>query len=419
MQSCMREFIHLRPRPQSAFTITQYNILAKNLCEQRYFPYAKACNLDWEVRKHKIVEESLFSNPDIVCLQELDEYDTWFKPSFEKRGFSSHYVKRPSTHVSSWSGLHKTDGCGVFFRSSRFRSLEVHSLTYDDEHDRVAMAVVLGDASVGGEKGLPELLVATTHIYWNAAEVQDQMKEIRELDVFVNSIRDRIVAETKTDLPIVICGDFNNRPGSDVYNYMSRQFGTAASKAKKGPSRHRQHGLRSAQAEFRRMQLAAEAPGSSKGAIANNKSSGNSDKGGKGDTGKKNSMSMGGATESGKLSITVEKYPRDHKDLRDCDMASFEPPFTTATSRRETTLDYIWYCPSSLQVCSLLTLPPLSILRCESGDEGWVQRCNEQRERSGLPPLDNENLLRGIPNSVCPSDHLPITATLAYRSSLK
>lgn len=40
----------------------------------------------------------------------------FFKPELQDRGYESVYVKRPSIHVSNWSGEKKHDGCGIFYK---------------------------------------------------------------------------------------------------------------------------------------------------------------------------------------------------------------------------------------------------------------------------------------------------------------
>jgi CCR4-NOT transcription complex subunit 6 len=59
-------------------------------------------------------------NADIVCLEELDNYWTFFQPELQNANYKSVYAPRPSLKASSWSGLKKDDGCGIFYNSSKF-----------------------------------------------------------------------------------------------------------------------------------------------------------------------------------------------------------------------------------------------------------------------------------------------------------
>jgi hypothetical protein len=43
-------------------------------------------------------------------------------------GYHSVYLKRPSLTISERSGLHKRDGCGIFFASDRFDIILEHQV---------------------------------------------------------------------------------------------------------------------------------------------------------------------------------------------------------------------------------------------------------------------------------------------------
>ena len=50
----------------------------------------------------------------MLYIQELDEYDSYYKSRLSKEGYSSVYIQR--------SGR-KRDGCGIFFKRKRYVSL--------------------------------------------------------------------------------------------------------------------------------------------------------------------------------------------------------------------------------------------------------------------------------------------------------
>jgi len=87
------------------FSVMQYNILGKIYGDPQWFPlHGEKFVLDWNVRSQKLAEKIIEFQPDIVCLEELDEYD-FFKNNLGSNGYDSHFQKRPS----------KEDGCGIFF----------------------------------------------------------------------------------------------------------------------------------------------------------------------------------------------------------------------------------------------------------------------------------------------------------------
>lgn len=72
--------------------------------------------LRWDDRKKILMRQLDQLDADIVCLQELTDYWTFFKYEFLARGYDSVFVKRPSVNISNWSGKTKQDGCGIFFK---------------------------------------------------------------------------------------------------------------------------------------------------------------------------------------------------------------------------------------------------------------------------------------------------------------
>ena len=62
-----------------ALTLFQWNTLSYHLSDKVSFPYAKDDQLKWENRLpliKKILEEN---SPDVICLEELGNYDSGFK----------------------------------------------------------------------------------------------------------------------------------------------------------------------------------------------------------------------------------------------------------------------------------------------------------------------------------------------------
>ena len=82
-----------------SFSILTYNILGKGY-EYRYKSHCVPEVLNLENRSKSIANEVFRHNPDIVCLQELTEYNEFFKPTFEERPqltkYKSCWLKRPA-----------------------------------------------------------------------------------------------------------------------------------------------------------------------------------------------------------------------------------------------------------------------------------------------------------------------------------
>ncbi len=114
------------------FTALQFNILAGNLASAEHFPYVQTNYLDWNARRERVASYVLSHDPDVFCLEELNDYWGFFGERFRNSGFASVYLRRPSINAppESWSGKYKYDGCGVFWRAERFEFIEEQSVNY-------------------------------------------------------------------------------------------------------------------------------------------------------------------------------------------------------------------------------------------------------------------------------------------------
>ena len=66
-------------RKKISFTLFQQNTLSKHLSDKKSFPYAKDEYLKWENREPLINEILEENSPDIICLEEIGNYNSEFK----------------------------------------------------------------------------------------------------------------------------------------------------------------------------------------------------------------------------------------------------------------------------------------------------------------------------------------------------
>jgi len=219
-------------RKRIGFSVAQFNILAKVLAQSDHFPGVKKERLQWSNRKQvlmKNIEDLLIDGrrADILCLEELSNYWEFFKDELAKPPFlyNSVYVKRPAITKTSWSGLAKTDGCGIFYSLARFKLLSQTVVNYRDHHDRVALIVAL--ECIGELDGNGIIIISNTHLYWDITKIDDQMSQLRFLHESIGIFFEQVKNEFDIDcysVPVIIAGDFNNLPSSELYKYMHHEF---------------------------------------------------------------------------------------------------------------------------------------------------------------------------------------------------
>lgn len=229
------------------FRLVSYNILAQAYVKSIVFPHSPPPCLKWKARSLIILDVLKNLNADILCLQELDEYDKFYKGKIEQNDYSSIYIKR--------SGR-KLDGCGIFYKHNKLELVIEEKIDYND------LANLVLDESSGVEQkekaldtnnkeqgktprdlGDPNdpyvrlkrdcvgimaafkfkkpyqhyVIVANTHIYWDPEWADVKLAQVKYLLSRVAQFK-KIVSEKFECTPsVVIAGDFNSVPGDKVH----------------------------------------------------------------------------------------------------------------------------------------------------------------------------------------------------------
>jgi len=93
-------------------SVMTFNILAQTYCVKKYYWYCPDYGLTWEYRKEKLLDIFAKKNPDILCLQELEQsaYVDHLKEELSDV-YESLHMNRPGT---------KPDGCGLFYNKNKY-----------------------------------------------------------------------------------------------------------------------------------------------------------------------------------------------------------------------------------------------------------------------------------------------------------
>lgn len=223
------------PRESSIeIRVLTYNTLADQNCSQDIYPYCKAEYLLKHRRLPLVAHEILAYQPDVVCLQEVDEhiYARLFQPIMSQYNYDGHFAQKRSDG--------QTEGCALFWNRQRFHQgvkcrghvlrdqfpfatsgnndintfLALHYLL-ERRNDlkeilrnrlgHIVQIVCLLD-SVTGQK----VWVCNTHLFYHS-----QGTHIRALQMWalchrlIQSMKEADNCSTTT-ANIIICGDFNS-----------------------------------------------------------------------------------------------------------------------------------------------------------------------------------------------------------------
>ncbi|KAG0565862.1 hypothetical protein KC19_7G018800 [Ceratodon purpureus] len=183
------------------FLIMSYNILAdanarthsKDLSE-----HIPALITDWEARKASLLQELQLYLPDVICLQEVDQFRD-FEAELQKVGYSGVYKKRTGAE-------------------ERFELLEEENIEFKDYQlrDNVGQVCALGSKYGSREN---RVVIGNVHVMFNPLRGEVKLGQARVLLEKVHSMSGKW-----GDVPVVIAGDFNSTPWSPMYQFLSSSY---------------------------------------------------------------------------------------------------------------------------------------------------------------------------------------------------
>ncbi|NXM17904.1 ANGE1 protein, partial [Ploceus nigricollis] len=206
--------------PLFEFRVMSYNILAQDLVEQGLDLYVH-CHpdiLNWNYRLPNLLQEIQHWDPDVLCLQEVQENHYWeqLEPTFEEMGFACFYKRRTGT---------KTDGCAVCYKRSRFQLISLSPIEYFRpgldvlNRDNVGLVLLLQPVLPEGLglKAVSPLCVANTHVLFNPRRGDIKLAQVALLLAEI----DKIARTTEGSYyPVILCGDLNSVPDSPLYKFI-------------------------------------------------------------------------------------------------------------------------------------------------------------------------------------------------------
>ncbi|KAK4559721.1 hypothetical protein RGQ29_008778 [Quercus rubra] len=310
------------------FSVLTYNILADSL-SMNALGYCPDWALAWEYRQENLLDEIINYDADILCLQEVecDHFENFFEPELKKRGYSVMYKQKTGSGLFLGESEKSTNhGCATFYHSKLFKEIMKYELEFDKEassvvyalepkikfkgshrltsKDNVALVVVLESLQNGSNRDAfqSRICVANIHTHWSKGHEDVTLFQVVHL---VNGLEK--IAQSQ-QIPLIICGDFNSRPGSDPHNFIVKGRANCVSEKANDPL-----GI------FQYLKL-------------------------------HHSLSLVSAYSSFLHSDGVEEQRRKMNSQ------TSEPAFTNFTDKFFGTLDYIFYTDNSLIVESLLEL---------------------------------------------------------------
>lgn len=231
------------------FKVMNWNVLADLYATESVYPYCEKWALSWTWRKHLILKELKSMAADIITLQEVqkDAYDDWFRPQLAEAGYEGIFQQKKREPIFH-RGKYTAEGCGTFYKTTRFKRVDKHVVDYDKltaneaaqvrgyfadaaaaekglqrlSKGNIALAVVLEDLHIkagrgqsAGTNGGNLICVVNTHILCDPGSADVKLWQAHLL---LQTLKQMSCSQ----MPLLICGDFNSTPESAVYEYLHR-----------------------------------------------------------------------------------------------------------------------------------------------------------------------------------------------------
>ncbi|KAK4389093.1 Carbon catabolite repressor protein 44 [Sesamum angolense] len=215
------------------FRLVSYNILAQDWIMLRCImkPNKLFVTNLWKARSQAILTMLKNLEADFLCLQEVDEYDTFYKKNLENLGYASIYIQR--------SGK-KRDGCGIFYKQNSAELVIEEKIDYNDLVDTVddgkTSSTENDGVLVSGNKEEPKagimaafrlknpsschVIIANTHLYWDPEWADVKIAQAKYLLSRLVGFKDLVSDKFDCSPPIILSGDFNSVPGDQVHQYL-------------------------------------------------------------------------------------------------------------------------------------------------------------------------------------------------------
>lgn len=227
----------------TTFTVMSYNILAQNYVDSQPALYAlhEPDSLKWPHRFNAIKREIDDIDPDILCLQEVQQtHLVDITAYFTSKGYeTSMYKKRTGLQV---------DGCAIFYKRHLFDVIECHFVDYFQPGIRVSSiwysirfvsfreklkkkmlifrfqilnrcnVAVIGKLALKSQPHKP-FIISTTHLLFNPRRKDVRLAQIQVLLAELDRIA-RDDHQFHQLSPIILTGDFNVQQSSNEYRLL-------------------------------------------------------------------------------------------------------------------------------------------------------------------------------------------------------
>ncbi|KAK1996916.1 endonuclease/Exonuclease/phosphatase [Colletotrichum falcatum] len=252
--------------------VFSWNVLCDKYATPQTYGYTPTGALNWEYRKACIFDELREKDADLLCLQEIstEAFKEEFSPELAQMDYKGVHWPKTRAKTMAEKDAQGVDGCATFYKASKwilldkqvieFAAIAINRPDMKNQHDvfnrvmpkdNIAVVVFL-ESRVTGSR----IILVNGHLAWESvlADVKliqtgilmEQITKLAEKYVRWPALKDKKPItfsatgkdgeeppppakepgpsqeyRNNTDIPLLVCGDFNSTEDSSVYELLS------------------------------------------------------------------------------------------------------------------------------------------------------------------------------------------------------
>jgi CCR4-NOT transcription complex subunit 6 len=219
----------------------------------RFFPSCKPEHLRWADRRTALIETITALDADLLCLQEVEHFEGFWRPALRALGYRGVYKQR--------GGGAKADGCATFFREDRFELITHRGLDFDrlcrrgpdrggppfPTHNAALLTLLAPARRTADPRASaappppPWLVVANVHLFWDPGYEDLKLAQARAAVAAAEALALEAIGSgsdaggvgfggggggggsgcSGRPAAILLAGDFNAMPESVAYEHLT------------------------------------------------------------------------------------------------------------------------------------------------------------------------------------------------------
>ena len=202
-------------------TVMSYNTLSQSHCKTLLHVAGKVSN--WQSRRQTLLTTIFSADADVVCLQDVDDFEDWWRPNLSAAGYDSLFHSRTEKKLLR----PRQEGVVVAYKRDSFQMFRSGYLDFNDavlgeEDENLAARAVTDHGAVLVHLQPWEACDDPTAICVCSAMLEET-PELEKVRLLQAKYLARELEKFNSDfhLPVILAGTLNTVPGGETYEVLT------------------------------------------------------------------------------------------------------------------------------------------------------------------------------------------------------